>query len=74
MNNTININSTLPMNKDIVGKYVILKDLSCQDYMKDENGKMNVYDTLEEACATCGMYEFEDAIVIKIEYNHVEID
>ena len=66
--------SVLPLNKDIVGKYAILKDLSCQDFMKDENGKMCIYDTLEDACTICGMYEFKDAIVIKIEYNHVEMN
>ena len=64
--------TTIPSNKDVVGKYVILKDLSCQDFMKDGDGNMSIFDTLEDACLTCGMYEFEDAIVIKIEYNHVE--
>jgi len=59
-------------NSELVGKYVIVKDLDFSDYMKDENGKINVYDTLDYACATCGMYEFEDVIVMKIEYNHIE--
>lgn len=72
-NNQLNVTGNLPLNKDIVGKYVILNDISCQDFMKDENGKMIVFDTLEDACTTCGMYEFEDAIVVKIEYNHVEM-
>ena len=29
-------------------------------------------DTEEEALCTCGMYEFTDAIVVKIIYNHRE--
>jgi hypothetical protein len=59
-------------NSEVVGKFVIVDNLNFTDFMKDENGNINVYDTLEEACSTCGMYEFEDAIVLKIEYNHIE--
>ena len=61
-------------NKDIVGKYVIVKDLEFSDFMKDKNGKIKVYNTLDEAGVTCGMYEFEDALVMKVEFNHVEIN
>lgn len=54
-------------------KYVII-DLRNMDYMKDENGKINYYDTMEEACSTCGMYEFEDAWVMQLMYNYKETD
>ena len=40
--------------------------------MKNEEGKINYYDTEEEACAVCGMYEFENAWVMKLIYNHIE--
>jgi hypothetical protein len=53
------------------GQYVII-DLRNMDFMKDENGKIIYYDTIEEACYTCGMYEFENAWVMKLIYNHVE--
>ena len=56
----------------VVGKYVIVKDLNFSDFMKDEQGKINIYDTLEEACNVCGMYEFENVLVLKVEYNHIE--
>lgn len=59
-------------NKDVVGKYIIVKDLNFSDFMKDENSKINVYDTLEDACVTCGMYELDNVLVMKIEYNHIE--
>jgi len=62
----------MPENKDVVGKYIIVKDLNFSDFMKDESGKINVYDTLDEACLTCGMYEFENVLVMKIEHNHIE--
>jgi hypothetical protein len=29
--------------------------------MKGKNGKILYYDDEDEACNTCGMYEFEDA-------------
>lgn len=53
------------------GQYVII-DLRNMDFMKDENGKINYYDTMDEACSTCGMYEFEDAWVMQLMYNHKE--
>lgn len=52
-------------------KYVII-DLNDMDYMKNEKGEINYYDTLDEAASTCGMYEFEDAWVMKLIYNHKE--
>jgi hypothetical protein len=53
------------------GKYVIV-DFKTMDYMKDKNGKINIYDTEEEAASTCGMYEFENVWVCKLIYNHIE--
>jgi hypothetical protein len=61
-------------NKDAVGKYMIIKDLNFSDYMKDDRGKIITFNTFDEACLTCGMYEFEDVLVCKIEFNHVEKD
>jgi len=59
-------------NKDVVGKFIIIKDLEFSDFMKDKDDKINIYDTLEEASLTCGMYEFPDVLICKIEYNHIE--
>lgn len=53
------------------GKYVII-DLRNMDYMKDEEGKIIYYDTFEEAGVVCGMYEFENAWICKLEFNHIE--
>jgi len=53
------------------GQYVII-DLRNMDFMKDEEGKINYYDTKQYACEVCGMYEFENAWVMKLEYNHIE--
>lgn len=62
----------VPLNKDIVGKYVILKDIACTDFMKDKEGNINLYDTIEQAAITCGMYEFEDVIIVKVVRNFQE--
>jgi len=59
-------------NKDVVNKYVIIKDLNFSDYMKDEQGKIKTYDTFDEACETCGMYEFPDVLICKIISNYLE--
>ena len=54
-------------------QYVII-DLRNMDFMKDKDGKINYYDTEEDACLVCGMYEFENAWVMKLIYNHKEED
>ena len=53
------------------GKYVII-DLRNMDFMKNENDEINYYDTEEEACTVCGMYEFENAWVMKLIYNYID--
>jgi len=56
---------------DMKDKYVII-DLRNMDYMKNEDGKINYYDTEQEAVLVCGMYEFEDAWICKLIFNHIE--
>ena len=54
------------------GQFVII-DLRNMDFMKNESdSKITYYDTLEDACMACGMYEFEDAWVMELKYNHKE--
>lgn len=53
------------------GQFVII-DLRNMDFMKDKHGKINYYNTEVEASEECGMYEFEDAWVMKLIYNHIE--
>jgi hypothetical protein len=52
------------------GQYVII-DLRNMDFMK-EDGKIVYYNTEEEASRVCGMYEFENAWIMKLIYNHIE--
>lgn len=52
-------------------QYVII-DLRNMDFMKNKEGKICFYDTEEDASLTCGMYEFENAWVMKLLYNHIE--
>lgn len=42
------------------------------DFMKDEQGAIIYYDTVNEALAVCGMYEFENAWVLELIQNHIE--
>ena len=55
----------------MLNKYVII-DLVNMDCMKDKNNNINYYDSKEDACLVCGMYEFNNVWVIKLEYNHIE--
>lgn len=53
------------------GQFVII-DLRNMDFMKNEEGKIIFYDTKEEACTVCGMYEFENVWVMELIHNHIE--
>ena len=53
------------------GQFVII-DLRNMDFMKDKEGNLNVYDTEQEAAEVCGMYEFDNAWVCELKYNHIE--
>jgi len=52
-------------------QYVII-DLRTMDIMKDQSGNIIYYNTEEEACNVCGIYEPENAWVMKLIYNHKE--
>jgi hypothetical protein len=54
-------------------QYVVI-DLRNMDFMKNEEGEISYYDTEDEACTVCGMYEFENAWVMKLIYNHIEAE
>ena len=53
------------------GQYVII-DLRNMDFMKDEDGSIIYYDTVDEACEWCGMEECENVWVMKLIFNHIE--
>ena len=53
------------------GKFIIV-DLRNMDYMKNEKGELNYYDTKEQASEVCGMYEFKDAWILELKHNHKE--
>ena len=55
----------------IQAQYVII-DLRDMGFFKDKYGKIIYFDTEEDACSTCGMYEFENVWVMKLIYNHIE--
>jgi len=52
-------------------QYVII-DLRNMDFMKNEEGKIEYYDTEDHACNVAGIYEVENAWVMKLIYNHIE--
>jgi hypothetical protein len=53
------------------GQYVII-DLRTMDFFKDTDGNIKYYDTEEQACIVCNIYELENAWVMKLIYNHIE--
>jgi len=52
-------------------KYIIL-NLNTMDYMKDSEGKLCVYDNLDEANNVCGIYELNDVWICKLISYHKE--
>jgi hypothetical protein len=61
----------MPKENEMKDKYVII-NLENMDYMKDSDNKINLYETDEDAIEVCRMYEFENAWVMKLCYNHIE--
>jgi hypothetical protein len=59
-------------NNNATGKFIIIKDLNFSDYFKDEDNKIKIFDSEDEAFNTCGMYEFEDVLVLKVIGRHQE--
>lgn len=53
-------------NKDLIGKYVILKDIFAGDYYKDENDKIKLFDTYELALQIAWMAELSDVIIVHV--------
>lgn len=53
-------------NKDLVGKYVILKDIFASDYYKDENDQIKLFDTYELALQTAWIAELTDVIIVHV--------
>lgn len=53
------------------GQYVII-DLRNMNFMKGGDGIIKYYDTEEQARNVCGMYELENAWIMKLIYNHKE--
>ena len=54
-------------------QYVII-DLRNMDFMKNEDGNIIYYNTEEEACDVCGIEEVENMWVMKLIYNHIEVE
>ena len=62
-------------NEEVVEKYFIIKDLAFSDFMKEDDDKtVQLYDTLERAVSTCGIYEFPNVLVCKVVCNYVDRD
>ena len=57
--------------KSMEGKYIIL-DLRTMDYFKTKYGELKLFDSQDDACEYCGMYEFPNAWVCKLIFNHIE--
>lgn len=55
------------------GQYVIV-DLRNMEYFKDKENKIIYFNTEEEARERCWIYEFENAWVMKLIYNHIEAE
>lgn len=65
-----NVETNVPLEKD---KYIII-DLRTMDYMKDVDGKMEIYDNEHDAGIACGVNEPENAWICKLIYNYKEED
>jgi|688.fasta_scaffold658192_3 hypothetical protein len=56
------------------GQYIILKltDKGVDEYMKDSEGSIMYYSTLESAEEACWIYELDDAWIVKLVQRYQE--
>lgn len=54
-------------------KYAII-DFTTMKSMKDLKGNIKYYDTEEDAQLDCGIYELNNAWIIKLVHQHIEIN
>lgn len=52
-------------------QYIIV-DLINQEFFKDVNGNVKMFDNYDDALLHCGIYEFENAWVCELKHNHIE--
>lgn len=57
---------------DIINKFIIVENLQFNDFMKDNEGNIKLFDTEHDALMVCGMYEFPNAIILEIKNTHKE--
>lgn len=57
-------------NKDLIGKYVILKDIFASDYYKDVDGNIVLFDNYEIALQTAWMTELSDVLIVCAEGHY----
>lgn len=59
-------------NSTVVGKHVIVKDLAFTDFLKDDHNEIVLFDSYEDAGDACGIYEFKDALILKVVHNYID--
>tara|TARA_R110000823_G_scaffold167439_2_gene299507 strand:- start:37 stop:318 length:282 start_codon:yes stop_codon:yes gene_type:complete len=64
-------NKLFDLKEGLKRKYAII-DFRNMDFMQNEEGKINYYDTMDEARLTCAIYEFENVWVVELVYNYIE--
>ena len=57
--------------KELENQYIVI-DLRTMEIMRDKDSNIKFYDTEEDACLNCGIYELENVWVMKLIYNHIE--
>lgn len=53
-------------------KQYIIVDLISQEFFKDVNGNVKMFDNYDDALLHCGIYELENAWVCELKHNHIE--
>jgi hypothetical protein len=52
-------------------KYIIV-DIISQEFFKDVDGNVKIFNDYDDALLHCGIYEFENAWVCELKHNHIE--
>ena len=53
-------------------KQYIIVDIVSQEFFKNVDGSVKIFDDYDDALWYCGIYEFENAWVCELIHNHIE--
>jgi hypothetical protein len=66
------LNNTTTKHSEVTMTEYIIVDIVSQEFFKDVDGNVKIFEDYYNALLHCGIYEFENAWVCELKHNHIE--